>query len=128
MKPSDCISRSIELISHEIVESEYFIAFTGAGISTESGIPDYRSKGGIWDKFRPVYIDEFMSSRDARVKDPSRNNFRVLHLIFRSSLAVPQSRDPQRRITTLGGFAQSITTKSNLNLSGYHRNLFPDES
>ena len=56
------------MISHEIVESKHFIAFTGAGISTESGIPDYRSKGGIWDKFQPVYIDEFMSSRDARVK------------------------------------------------------------
>jgi len=68
MKPFDCISRNIELISREIVESDYFIAFTGAGISTESGIPDYRSKGGIWDKFQPVYIDEFMSSRDARVK------------------------------------------------------------
>ena len=40
----------------------------GAGISTESGISDYRSKGGIWDQFKPVYYDEFLSSEDARIE------------------------------------------------------------
>ena len=56
----------IAKISEKIKEGGKNIAFTGAGISTESGIPDYRSQGGIWDKFRPVYFDEFMSSKDSR--------------------------------------------------------------
>ena len=58
----------IKLIAEKIRQRGKNIVFTGAGISTESGIPDYRSQGGIWNKFRPVYFDEFMSSRDAREK------------------------------------------------------------
>jgi NAD-dependent deacetylase len=60
------MNERIERIARKIRKSRKNIFFTGAGISTESGIPDYRSQGGIWDKFRPVYFDEFMSSRDAR--------------------------------------------------------------
>jgi len=56
----------IKLIANKIKKGGKNVVFTGAGISTESGIPDYRSQGGIWDRFRPVYFDEFMSSRDAR--------------------------------------------------------------
>ena len=39
---------------------------TGAGISTESGIADYRSKGGLWDRFQPVTIQEFLASEEKR--------------------------------------------------------------
>jgi len=60
------IDGKIAQIANKIREGGQNIFFTGAGISTESGIPDYRSQGGIWDKFRPVYFDEFMGSRDAR--------------------------------------------------------------
>jgi len=59
---------NIRIIAEKISEGGNNIIFTGAGISTESGISDYRSKGGIWDKFRPVYFDEFMNSKDARVE------------------------------------------------------------
>ena len=51
-----------------IERSQRAVVFTGAGISTESGIPDFRSPGGIWSKNRVIYFDEFVSSRDARVE------------------------------------------------------------
>ncbi|MDT8420377.1 MAG: NAD-dependent protein deacylase [Desulfuromonadales bacterium] len=43
-------------------------AFTGAGISTESGLADFRSPGGLWDRYRVVTYPEFLASRDARVE------------------------------------------------------------
>ena len=42
------------------------MAFTGAGISTESGVPDFRSPGGVWSRMRPIYFDEFVASEDRR--------------------------------------------------------------
>jgi NAD-dependent deacetylase len=49
-------------------KSRKIVFFTGAGISTESGVPDFRSPGGIWTKHQPVYFDEFMSSEAARIR------------------------------------------------------------
>ncbi|MFC1813211.1 NAD-dependent deacetylase [Thermodesulfobacteriota bacterium] len=62
------MNEKILSMAEKIAEAGTNVVFTGAGISTESGIPDYRSQGGIWDKFQPVYFQEFMTSKDARVE------------------------------------------------------------
>jgi len=58
----------IEILAERISEKGKNVFFTGAGISTESGIKDYRSQGGIWDKFKPIYFNEFMTDREARIE------------------------------------------------------------
>src|SRR3989338_11623480 len=56
----------IQQLKGFIENSRDIVVFTGAGISTESGIADYRSKGGIWERFQPVTIQEFLADEDKR--------------------------------------------------------------
>ena len=49
-------------------ESKQALLFTGAGISTGSGIPDFRGPQGIWKKRQPVYYQDFMTSEAARIE------------------------------------------------------------
>ncbi|UCD35247.1 MAG: NAD-dependent deacylase [Nitrospiraceae bacterium] len=58
------ISRAVRLIGN----AGRITAFTGAGISTESGISDFRSTGGIWARYRIVTYQEFIASHEARVE------------------------------------------------------------
>ena len=50
------LEATIAELTARIRESRYTVAFTGAGISTESGIPDFRGPGGIWKKMRPIEL------------------------------------------------------------------------
>ena len=60
------LETAIAKLKDAIAEASVVLPFTGAGISTECGIPDFRSPGGIWTKNRPIPFDEFIASQEAR--------------------------------------------------------------
>lgn len=57
---------SVRRLAGLLADSRSIVFFTGAGISTESGIPDFRSPGGIWTKYQPIEFGDFVASEDAR--------------------------------------------------------------
>ena len=85
-----------------LAASRSAVVFTGAGVSTESGIPDFRSPGGIWTKYQPIDFREFMSSEEARretwrrkmavdeavsLAEPNRGHRAIAHLIEQGKVA-----------------------------------------
>lgn len=56
-------------LSKALLACRKAVVFTGAGVSTESGIPDFRSPGGIWSKMQPILFDDFVTSEEARQED-----------------------------------------------------------
>jgi len=85
-----------------LAASQRAVVFTGAGISTESGIPDFRSPGGVWSKMQPIYFQDFVASEDARKESwrrrfantdgwnnakPNRGHIAVAQLVGRGKVA-----------------------------------------
>jgi NAD-dependent deacetylase len=104
------------------------VVFTGAGISTESGIPDFRSPGGLWTRYRPIEFQDFMASEEMRREawrrkfaidgtlgraQPNRGHRAVAALVERGKVAavITQNIDglhqasgvPERRVIELHG-------------------------
>src|SRR5689334_14233332 len=58
----------MESLAELLAAAHRILVFTGAGICTGSGIPDFRGPQGIWKTRQPVYFDEFMSSEQKRIE------------------------------------------------------------
>jgi NAD-dependent deacetylase len=94
--------------------SQRIVVFTGAGISTESGIPDYRSPGGLWTRYKPVLFQDFMASEEKR-RESWRIKFATEKLI-----ADAKPNAGHRAVTRLHqqGKLSSVITQ---NIDGLHQ-------
>ena len=97
------------------------VVFTGAGISTESGIPDFRSPGGIWSKYTPIEFQDFVASEDARRQYWDRK--------FATHQAVQQA-EPNRGHRAVAALVKSgkVSCVITQNVDGLHqRSGVPDD-
>jgi NAD-dependent deacetylase len=62
------LETAVETLRDLIDAARVVVPFTGAGISTECGIPDFRSPGGIWTRLKPIPFDEFLASEEMRAE------------------------------------------------------------
>ena len=62
------LQTGVERLRALVEGAERVVPFTGAGISTECGIPDFRSPGGLWTKNQPIPFDAFLASAEMRAE------------------------------------------------------------
>jgi NAD-dependent deacetylase len=117
-----CLSEARDFVQQISREPDLrIVALTGAGISTESGIPDFRSPGGIWTKRQPVQYQDFVSFEESRLEDWDRR-FEILEF-FRK--AVPNAA--HLALASLGRSGQ-LETLITQNVDGLHQLAgFPQE-
>jgi NAD-dependent deacetylase len=104
------MSAAAQQLGRLLASAERIVVFTGAGISTESGIPDFRSPQGLWSQAKPIQFQEFVSSEalrreawrrkfiideDMRRARPNRGHRAVRHLVDtgRCPLVITQNID-----------------------------------
>lgn len=104
----------IPALARMIEGSRRVVVFTGAGISTESGIPDFRSPGGVWTQMAPIYFDDFLASDGAR-RETWRRRF-AMEETFRA--AVPNRGHRAVDALVRRGKVSAIITQ---NIDGLHQ-------
>lgn len=63
---SPSLEADIAVVAGWLADASQVIVFTGAGVSTESGIPDFRGPDGLWTRFQPIQFQDFISDPEAR--------------------------------------------------------------
>ena len=115
------IDPEITALTRAIERARRAVVFTGAGISTESGIPDFRSPGGIWTRMAPIDFSDFLASEEAR-RETWRRRF-AMEETFRA--AAPNRGHRAVAALVHRGTAAAVITQ---NIDGLHQGSgVPDE-
>lgn len=92
----------VEDLARLLEESRRAVIFTGAGMSTESGIPDFRSPGGVWSRMKPIMFQDFVTDEDMRREawnrafsgvagwvgaEPNQGHYAVARLVARGKVS-----------------------------------------
>jgi NAD-dependent deacetylase len=105
----------IKKAAEDISAARNVVALTGAGISTESGIPPFRGKGGLWEKFDPMEIAHI----DAFMRDPAR----VWNILIKEMKEIVDTANPNdahmglAKLEAMG----KLTTVITQNIDGLHQ-------
>ena len=145
----------IDELRNFLGDSKRVVVFTGAGVSTESGIPDFRSPGGVWDRYRPIPFEEFMASENMRREswrrrfasdrviakaEPNKGHMAVARLVSRgiAGAVITQNIDnlhqnsgiPDDRVIELHGnatYAQCLSCCKRFDLESVRARFEPEE-
>ncbi|HVO91547.1 MAG TPA: Sir2 family NAD-dependent protein deacetylase [Terriglobales bacterium] len=99
----------LEEFAVRVKNSQAIVFFTGAGISTESGVPDFRSPGGVWTRYQPVLFQDFVASESARVQHwRLKKATYELFKTVKPNIGHTAIRDFERRGQLLGLITQNI--------------------
>ncbi|MCZ6729540.1 MAG: Sir2 family NAD-dependent protein deacetylase [SAR324 cluster bacterium] len=110
------MSENVDKLASLIQQSQRIVVFSGAGISTESGIPDFRGPGGVWEKYDPneFHIDRFLASEESRRRYWQRTTE------FYAEIAIAQPNAAHRAVVDLEelGKLSAVITQ---NVDGLHQ-------
>ena len=115
------VDTDMDDFAHLIDAAQRVVVFTGAGISTESGIPDFRSPGGTWTKMKPIDFSDFLRS-DAARRETWRRRFEMEDVLIK---ATPNRGHRAVAELIRRGKASSVITQ---NIDGLHQDSgIPDD-
>jgi NAD-dependent deacetylase len=115
------VSEVLDELVGLVQSARHCVLFSGAGISTDCGVPDFRSPNGLWTQFQPIHFSDFLKSPEIRLEAWRR--YFIIHAAFKDAIPGPAHRAVADLIGK--GLVHTIITQ---NIDDLHRRAGVDAS